>query len=159
MTKKKTLNITSVDEYNGMYKCEGHKDKIFLNFDRYNIEKCSALSTKQFAVVVDFDEREITGDCIAYGDWFDIDLKECCDLLLQVHEEDEMKRDFKDILAESLWKLLAEVTFDFMERDFKDTLAEDFFFFEEGTERKELWNWFDEMHSKGVDYLIKKYNK
>jgi len=69
-----------------------------IDFDRYNIEIKTSLSTKQFSVVVDFVNNEITGDCVAYGSWFDIGLDECIELLEEVQKHNKSIRNFKHII-------------------------------------------------------------
>lgn len=64
---------------------EGEK----VDFDRYNIEVKSQLSTKQYSIVVDYLNNEITGDCVAFGSWFDIELDECLELLNEVLKDNK----------------------------------------------------------------------
>ncbi|PET92225.1 hypothetical protein CN527_30805 [Bacillus cereus] len=68
------------------------------DFDRYNFIKKRPLSTHETSVVVDYKNNEITGDTIAYGSWYDIELEECIDYLKTL-QPNEIKRDFSDILA------------------------------------------------------------
>lgn len=60
-----------------------------VDFDRYNIEVKSQLSTKQYSIVVDYLNNEITGDCVAFGSWFDIELDECLELLNEVLKDNK----------------------------------------------------------------------
>lgn len=54
-----------------------------------------------------------------------------------------------DSLLEDLWRTLTDVNLD------EDECTEqDWFIFSEGTEKEEIWHWFDERHSKGVYYLL-----
>lgn len=153
MNKQNNFILIDTEKIKGWYQCEGHSEKQYLDFERYNIEKRNVLSTHELSIVVDFDTREITGDCIAYGDWFDLDLYEACDCLLRILSNDEMKTDYKDILVENIWQLLEDVTFD--EDENKElVLADKFFGFEKGTTRTEIWSWIDSLYSKGVSHLI-----
>ncbi len=68
------------------------------DFDRYNFIKKRPLSTHETFVVIDFKNNKITGDTIAYGSWYDIELEECIDYLKTL-QSNEIKRDFSDILA------------------------------------------------------------
>ncbi|HLR71884.1 MAG TPA: hypothetical protein VK085_10705 [Pseudogracilibacillus sp.] len=77
-------------------KCNYEGEK--LNFDRYNIEVKGQLSTKDYSIVVDFLKKEITGDCVAYGSWFDIELNDCLALLKSVFKTNKPIRDFKLII-------------------------------------------------------------
>ena len=156
MEKTKKLNIVNVDKIKGLYQISGYSEKQDLDYERYNIDTYTGLSTKEYSIIVDFKDREISGDCIAFGSWFDIEVSEACNFLLKILEEKQMERDFSDILSETLWKILSDVPFD--ESDsFEMILSEDFFHFPKGTERTDMWHWFDEMHSKGVAYLINEY--
>lgn len=66
-------------------------------YDQYFFEDKSPLSTKDVTVFVDHDKGEITGDCVAYGSWFDIDEAECLKYLQELNEEDVL-RDYKGYL-------------------------------------------------------------
>lgn len=64
---------------------------------------------------------------------------------------DEMKtlRE-RDIELEKLWKQFEDLPMD------PDTekIEEPFLSFPAGTDREDIWHWFDERHSKGVVYLL-----
>lgn len=64
---------------------------------------------------------------------------------------DEMKtlRE-RDIELEKLWKQFEDLPMD------PDTekIEEPFLIFPAGTDREDIWHWFDERHSKGVVYLL-----
>lgn len=68
-----------------------------LNFDRYDIEVGTPFSTKEYSIVVDFLNEEITGECIAYGSWFYIEEKECLELLEIILKDNKPVRDFSHI--------------------------------------------------------------
>lgn len=58
-----------------------------------------------------------------------------------------------DRYCESLWHEFADAPFD--DHDDSDmTLAEPWHGFEAGTEREDIWHWFDELYSKGVYALL-----
>lgn len=59
---------------------------------------------------------------------------------------------YTDKELERLWDELTDVPFD--EQDCMLYLADDWFVFAAGTEREEIWEWFDEHYSKGVYYLM-----
>ena len=56
----------------------------------------------------------------------------------------------RDRDLEALWADLADVPVD------SDTekLEEDWFIFPKGTDKEDIWHWFDDRHSKGVAYLL-----
>lgn len=56
------------------------------------------MATKEYSVVVDFLNEEVTGDCIAYGLWTDIEIENCIELLEFVSDRNQPKRDFKHII-------------------------------------------------------------
>lgn len=71
------------------------------DFDRYNLEIKIGLSTKEVSVQVSFIENEdeiITGDIIAFGSWYDLELDECIEYLKIVKEQNKMKRDFSKFI-------------------------------------------------------------
>lgn len=59
-----------------------------------------------------------------------------------------------DATLERRWKELADVPFDDHGPESDMKLAEDWWCFEKGTEREDIWHWFDERHSKGVAFLM-----
>lgn len=85
------IKLTSIDQIIGVYENQE------LNFDRYDIEVCTSFSTKDYSIVVDFINEEITGECIAYGSWFDIEEVECLELLEIILKDNKQKRDFSYI--------------------------------------------------------------
>lgn len=70
-----------------------------LDLDRYDFEEQSTLSTKEVSVVIDFENEEIAGDCIAYGEWFELSVDEC---LAYIQFIDKPIRNFDDILEKCL---------------------------------------------------------
>lgn len=50
---------------------------------------------------------------------------------------------------ETLWDEFANIHI-----DEDDNITEQFHTFDPGTERMEIWHWFDSHHSKGVAHLI-----
>lgn len=59
-------------------------------------------------------------------------------------------RAFRDVVVEELWDNLADVPID------PDTeeLDEPYYIWPKGTDKEDIWHWFDEHHSKGVAYLL-----
>ena len=55
-----------------------------------------------------------------------------------------------DSLLEDLWKTLTDVP---MNPD-TEGIEENWFIFPKGTNREEIWHWFDEQHSKGVGWIM-----
>lgn len=55
-----------------------------------------------------------------------------------------------DSLLEDLWKTLTDVP---MNPDTED-MEEDWFIFPKGTNREDIWDWFDEQYSKGVGWMM-----
>lgn len=58
--------------------------------------------------------------------------------------------EWRDEELEELWEQLADVPVD------PDTeeLEEPYLHFPAGTDKEDIWHWFDERHSKGVAYLM-----
>lgn len=63
-------------------------------------------------------------------------------------EHPDMNASFNDEELENAWKLLSEVN---INED--DEIVQDFLYWESGTDRQDIWNWFDKKHSKGVGHL------
>ena len=70
-----------------------------MDFDRYNIEEQSQISTKQISIVIDFKNEEITGDIVAHGDWYDLSLEECLEYIKVI---DKPIRNFDSIIKKIL---------------------------------------------------------
>lgn len=56
----------------------------------------------------------------------------------------------RDAELDELWKQLEDLP---MDPDTEKT-EEPFLSFPAGTDREEIWHWFDERHSKGISYLL-----
>lgn len=59
-----------------------------------------------------------------------------------------------DTTLERRWEQLDDVPFDDPGPEQDMVLAEDWWNFEKGTPREDIWHWFDERYSKGVAYLL-----
>ena len=81
-------------------KIKGTYDNKKIDWDRYDFEISSPVATKEYSIVVDFLDKELTGDCIKYGGWYDLEKEECIEFLeLLIAQKIEIKRDFTSILA------------------------------------------------------------
>ena len=60
-----------------------------------------------------------------------------------------MNRDEKDDALEQLWEHFGNVPV-----TDADTIDEDFLIWEKGTDRFDIWHWFDGEHSKGVAVIL-----
>ena len=64
---------------------------------------------------------------------------------------------YRDTLLELMWQDLSDVPFN-EDRGTGDLLlADEWAGFEKGSAREEIWEWFDDAHSKGVAYLLNEY--
>ena len=59
----------------------------------------------------------------------------------------------RDQFLEALWAELEDVPFHEVENG-KMLLAEPYLHFPTGTEREDIWHWFDQRHSKGIVWLL-----
>lgn len=59
--------------------------------------------------------------------------------------------NFDDTELEKLWKLFGEIPI-----NDNDAILEEFLGFPEGTDKMEIWQWFDEIYSGGVVALVLK---
>lgn len=73
-----------------------------VNFDRYDFVERTLLSTKEVSIVVDFKNEEITGDCVAYGDWYDLDFEECTVFIDHLNKHNLATRDFSSIYEKEI---------------------------------------------------------
>lgn len=53
------------------------------NFDLYQIGARSPMSTREITLTVDFIEKKVSGDIIAFGDWYDLDIESVNEILKQ----------------------------------------------------------------------------
>lgn len=65
------------------------------DYDYYHFEERTGLSSKEYQVVVDFEEQEIIGEGVAFGGFITLDEDECISLLNYI---DEPIRDFDGIV-------------------------------------------------------------
>lgn len=59
-------------------------------------------------------------------------------------------RVFRDVVVEELWDNLADVPI----APETEELDEPYYIWPKGTDKEDIWHWFDEHHSKGVAYLL-----
>lgn len=64
-----------------------------------------------------------------------------------------------DEQIEKLWDELEDIPFDEDSNTGELLISEDWHIFTTGTEREEIWHWFDDNHSKGVVWLLYEYHK
>lgn len=88
------IKVESTEQIKEIY------DNTNIDWDRYTIEVSTAVTAKEYSVVVDFLNEEVTGDCIAYGLWFDIEIGGCIELLEFISDSNKPKRDFKHIIEQ-----------------------------------------------------------
>ena len=62
------------------------------DFDLYQIEARSPMSTKEISLTVDFIEKKVSGDIIAFGDWYDLDIESVNEILKQLKKEEQTLR-------------------------------------------------------------------
>lgn len=59
-------------------------------------------------------------------------------------------RAFRDVVVKELWDNFADVPID----PETEELDEPYYIWPKGTDKEDIWHWFDEHHSKGVAYLL-----
>lgn len=64
-----------------------------------------------------------------------------------------MNTKYNDTELENLWNSLVDVPMNENEQ-----LEDDWFIFPKGTDKEEIWHWFDEQYSKDVSYLLYEFN-
>jgi len=69
-----------------------------------------------------------------------------------------MQNVLTDTEIEKLWTEFEDVLFD-EDSNGELILAGDWFQFEKGTSREEIWQWFDASHSKGIWWLLYEFEK
>lgn len=76
-----------------------------------------------------------------------------CDLFDCKDCRHKCKNNATDREVELLWEELEDIP-----TDENDCLCVDWQGWSKGTDRDEIWHWFDEHHSKGVVWLVNQYD-
>lgn len=73
----------------------------------------------------------------------------------ECYEDFYFFEQYNDSRLEKIWEDFGDVLIDYDNEDYPDgIIEEDWFIFEAGTDRMEIWHWFDEHYSKGVYKLM-----
>ena len=67
--------------------------------------------------------------------------------------DEELYQMVTDAQTEKLWAKLTDIPFD-EDPEGRMLLSEDFALWKAGMEREDIWEWFDENHSKGVGWMM-----
>ena len=67
--------------------------------------------------------------------------------------DEELYQMITDAQTEKLWAKLTDIPFD-EDPEGRMLLSEDFALWKTGMEREDIWEWFDENHSKGVGWMM-----
>ena len=67
--------------------------------------------------------------------------------------DEELYQMVTDAQTEKLWAMLTDIPFD-EDPEGRMLLSEDFALWKAGMEREDIWEWFDENHSKGVGWMM-----
>ncbi len=68
------------------------------DFDRYVFEVRTPMSHQDWSIVIDFQNMDITGDAVRYGNWDDLTIQECLEVLATL-EGHQITRDFSHMLT------------------------------------------------------------
>ena len=102
-----------------------------------------------------WEESSSIDDCIQIAIWRIIPFCEVRNIFVVIYDQNSKTvktyMDTDDLIQE-LWKSFSNVPFDDGEKDL--VLGQDWFIFEKGTEREDIWQWFDSHYSKGVVSLL-----
>ncbi|MDU5955579.1 MAG: hypothetical protein E6Z10_13665, partial [Ruminococcus sp.] len=94
-------------------------------------------------------------DCIQIAIWRIIPFCEVRNIFVVIYDQNSKSvKTYTDTddLIKDLWKSFSNIPFDDGEKDL--VLGQDWFIFEKGTERKDIWKWFDSHYSKGAVSLL-----
>ena len=61
---------------------------------------------------------------------------------------------YDDDTLEQLWEEFGDVLIDYPNEFSDGVLSDDWFIFDAGTDKMDIWHWFDERHSNGVHKLM-----
>ena len=79
------------------------------DFDLYQIEARSPMSTREITLTVDFIEKKVSGDIIAFGDWYELDKETVIEIIKQIEKENQTLRTINFI-----WKSTKNKKFIFL---------------------------------------------
>jgi len=65
-----------------------------------------------------------------------------------------MPKEYTDAELEKRWDELEDVPFDEADSPSGLILSDDWWIFPKGVDREDIWHYFDENHSRGIEYLI-----
>ena len=102
-----------------------------------------------------WEESSSIDDCIQVAIWRIIPFCEVRNIFVVIYDQNSKTvKTYMDTddLIQDLWKCFSNVLFDDGEKDL--VLGQDWFIFEKGTEREDIWQWFDSHYSKGVVSLL-----
>ena len=102
-----------------------------------------------------WEESSSIDDCIQIAIWRIIPFCEVRNIFVVIYDQNSHTvKTYVDTdeLIQDLWKSFSNVPFDDGEKDL--VLGQDWFIFEKGTEREDIWQWFDSHYSKGVVSLL-----
>ncbi|MBE0295658.1 hypothetical protein IHE73_11785 [Streptococcus agalactiae] len=57
---------------------------IMIRSNNSTLEARSPMSTREITLTVDFIEKKVSGDIIAFGDWYDLDIESVNEILKQL---------------------------------------------------------------------------
>ena len=66
--------------------------------DEYEINVDSPPFSKDYSIIVDFKNKKITGSCVAFGSWYDVDKIECIKILQLVEVNKKLLRNYKSLI-------------------------------------------------------------
>lgn len=102
-----------------------------------------------------WEEAHSIDDCIQMAIWRIIPFQEIRNIFVVIYDEGgNVVKTYLDTddLVQDLWKSFSNVPFDDGEKDLE--LGQDWYIFQKGTEREDIWQWFDAHYTKGVVALL-----
>lgn len=102
-----------------------------------------------------WEESSSIDDCIQIAIWRIIPFCEVRNIFVVIYDQNSKSvKTYTDTddLIKDLWKSFSNIPFDDGEKDL--VLGQDWFIFEKGTERKDIWKWFDSHYYKGAVSLL-----
>lgn len=102
-----------------------------------------------------WEEEYSVDDCIQMAVWRIIPFQENRNIFVVIYDRDSnVVKTYLDTddMIQDLWKSFSNVPFDESVKDLE--LGQDWFVFPKGTEREDIWKWFDAHYSRGVVALL-----
>lgn len=150
MSQQNQLNFYGQGSYYAFY-------PVYSGENKYRV--CIIKFLRKYSVGIHpeliWEEGYSVDDCIQMAVWRIVPFQENRNIFVAIYNKDsnaiKTYLDTDDLIMD-LWKSFSNVPFDEGEKDLE--LGQNWFIFQKGTKREDIWQWFDTHYTKGVVALL-----